>query len=172
MINSMIKKLYVTQVLVLLGGMLFSWYTVYADFTRFYDTEGTILKIKDCVYPNPVTTPCFYGAIVFLVALAWAVYVYRDSIFSSRAKKQQKLWLILLAGTAFGWVNFGFSLLKFYMAPIGEQVTCSGVPTDNPFLTPCFWGSVIYLTAFALSWFIIKKDKGDGITRTPTFPQQ
>lgn len=155
----MIKKLYLSQIGVLLGGVLFSWYTVYADFLRFYGTEGTIFKIKDCVYPNPITTPCFYGAIVFLVALAWALYVYRDNIFSSRVKKQQKLWLILLAGTAFGWVNFGFSLFKFYAADVGEQVTCSGVPTDNPFLTPCFWGSVIYLIAFLLSWFIMKKDR-------------
>lgn len=172
MINSMIKKLYVTQVLVLLGGVLFSWYTVYADFVRFYNTEGTILKIKDCVYPNPITTPCFYGAIVFLIALGWAIYVYRDSIFSSRAKKQQKLWLILLAGTAFGWVNFGFSLFKFYTADVGEQVTCSGVPTDNPFLTPCFLGSVIYLIAFLLSWFITKKDKEDGTIEPSSFSQQ
>lgn len=166
MISYMIKKLYITQALVLLGGVLFSWYTVYADFVRFYNTEGTILKIKDCVYPNPITTPCFYGAIVFLIALAWALYVYRDSVFSSRAKKQQKLWLILLAGTAFGWVNFGFSLFKFYTADVGEQVTCSGVSTDNPFLTPCFWGSVIYLIAFLVSWCIMKKDKGSEITKT------
>ena len=162
----MIKKLYITQVLVLLGGVLFSWYTVYADFTRFYNSEGTIFKIKDCVYPNPVTTPCFYGAIVFLIAFIWSLYVLRDNIFSSRAKKQQRLWLILLAGMAFGWINFGFSLVKFYMAPVGEQVTCSGVPTDNPFLTPCFWGSVIYLIAFLLSWVIMKRDKEDGIIQT------
>jgi len=162
----MIKKLYITQVLVLLGGVLFSWYTVYADFTRFYNSEGTIFKIKDCVYPNPVTTPCFYGAIVFLIAFAWALYVLRDKIFSSRAVKQQRLWLILLAGMAFGWINFGFSIFKFYTASVGEQVTCSGVPTDNPFLTPCFWGSVIYLIAFLLSWVIMKRDKEDGIIQT------
>ena len=166
MIDSMIKKLYITQTLVLFGGVLFSWYTVYADFLRFYNSEGTIFKIKDCVYPNPVTTPCFYGAIVFLVAFAWALYVSRDKIFSSRVVKQQRLWLILLAGTAFGWINFGFSLVKFYMAPVGEQVTCSGVPTDNPFLTPCFWGSVIYLIAFLISWFIMKKDKEGGTIQT------
>ena len=162
----MIKKLYITQVLVLLGGVAFSWHAVYVDFVRFYNTEGTILKIKDCVYPNPVVTPCFYGAIVFLVAFIWALYVLRDKIFSSQAVKQQRLWLILLAGTAFGWINFGFSLVKFYMAPVGEQVTCSGVPTDNPFLTPCFWGSVIYLIAFLLSWVIMKRDKEDGIIQT------
>lgn len=167
----MIKKLYITQVMVLLGGVLFSWYTVYADFSRFYNSEGTIFKIKDCVYPNPVTTPCFYGAIVFLIALAWALYVYRDSIFQSRAKKQQKLWLILLGGTAFGWVNFGFSLFKFYTSAVGEKVTCSGVPTDNPFLTPCFYGSVIYLTAFLLSWYIMKNDKGSEITKTSSSAQ-
>src|SRR3990167_7781006 len=49
---------------------------------------------------------------------------------------------------------------------VGEQVTCSGVPTDNPFLTPCFWGSVIYLIAFLISWFIMKKDKEGGTIRT------
>ena len=167
----MIKKLYITQVLVLLGGVLFSWYTVYADFTRFYNTEGTLFKIKDCVYPNPVITPCFYGAIVFLIAFVWAIYMYREKLFPSRVHKQQRLWLILLAGTAFGWINFGFSLFKFYAAPVPEQVTCSGVPTDNPFLTPCFWGSVIYLIAFLLSWVIMKKNKGGEATKPSSFPQ-
>lgn len=154
------RKLYLGQVIVLLGGVFFSWYTVYTDFLRFYNSEGTIFKIKDCVYPNPVTTPCFYGAIVFLIALVWAVYVARDAVISSQAKKQQKLWLILLAGTAFGWVNFGFSLFKFYTSATGDKVTCSGVPTDNPFFTPCFIGSAIFLIAFLLSWYVMKKSRG------------
>lgn len=168
----MIKKLYIIQVLVLLGGVLFSWYTVYADFTRFYNTEGTLFKIKDCVYPNPIITPCFYGAIVFLVAFVWAIYVLRDKLFSSRAVKQQRLWLILLAGTAFGWVNFGFSLFKYYTSAVDVKVTCSGIPTDNPFLTPCFYGSMIYLIVFLIAWFIIKKDKDNSTIKPASSPQQ
>lgn len=155
----MVKKLYFTQTLVLLGGVLFSWYSVYADFIRFFNSEGTIFKIKDCVYPNPITTPCFYGAIVFFVAFVWSIFVVRDVLFDSRSRKQQKLWLILLAGAAFGWVNFGFSLVKFYTSAPGQQVTCSGVPADNLFLTPCFWGSTIFLVAFLLSWVLRKKDR-------------
>ena len=47
MINPMIKKLYITQILVLLGGVLFSWHAVYVDFMRFYNTEETIFKLLE-----------------------------------------------------------------------------------------------------------------------------
>lgn len=30
-------------------------------FIRFYRAEGTILKFTNCRFPNPITTPCFYG---------------------------------------------------------------------------------------------------------------
>ena len=52
-------------IFILTGGTIFSWTTVYQDFVRFFNLYGDLFRIYDCEIPNPVTTPCFYGAIAF-----------------------------------------------------------------------------------------------------------
>lgn len=152
------KNLYLSQVLILAAGVLFSWYTAINDFIRFYGMEGTIFKVKDCFFPNPVTTACFYGAIAFFVAFIWSIYIFKNKDAAKKELHQTRLSWLLAAGTVFAWANFGNVLYKFY----GENsnIGCSGVPIASPFLTPCFYGSVIFLLSFVIALIIVKKDNG------------
>jgi hypothetical protein len=60
-------------------GAVIAWSTVALAFIRFYRAEGTLLKVTNCRFPNPITTPCFYGAIAFVVALLWAASLPRGA---------------------------------------------------------------------------------------------
>lgn len=148
--------MYLAQSLVLAAGVLFSWYTVFSDFARFYGMEGTIFKIKDCFFPNPVTTACFYGAIAFLIAFIWSIYILKKDDPAKKEFPQTRLSWLLAASTIFAWANFANVLYKFY----GENsnIGCSGVPISSPFLTPCFYGSVIFLLSLIVALIIVKKD--------------
>jgi len=143
----------------LFAGTVFAWTTIVVDFVRFYNTEGTLLKIVDCVYPNPVTTACFYGAIAFLVAFIWSLRLIKQDV--KKLKVQQKLLVwFLVAGTVFAFYNFGGQLIEFYGSS-GEKTSCSGVPTDNPFLTACFYGSLLFflsLLSSIVAFFSVKKN--------------
>ncbi|MFC1644489.1 hypothetical protein ACFL08_00505 [Patescibacteria group bacterium] len=67
--------------------------------------------------------------------------------------KQQLV--ILLVGTIFAWVNFGRELADW----MNGRACTTGCPVGmtNPFLTPCFYGAVFFLVAFAYSVAIYKK---------------
>jgi len=155
--NIMNKKVYITQSFFLFAGTVFAWTTIANDFIRFYGEEGTLLKIADCVYPNPVTTACFYGAIAFLTAFVWSLKILQNEDEQKRRKSQVWLVWFLLAGVIFAWTNFGIQIFDFYTALPGEQVSCSGVPMDSPYLTPCFYGSTIFLLSFIASLFARKR---------------
>lgn len=152
--NNLIK----IQALVLLIGTGFSWYTVYKDFARFYEIYGSITRIKDCTIPNPVTTPCFYGAFAFLLAFIWASKILIDSqkIEINIDLKQKRLHWLLIASTIFAWSNFAYGTFRFYTTTALERISCSGIPTNSVFTTPCFYGSVIFLMALIVS-ILIKK---------------
>ncbi len=147
------KKLLLLQILILVAGTIFAWYTVYHDFARFYAIEGTYFKVSDCIVPNPVTTPCFYGAFAFLAALIWSIYIIR--MISDRQIVQQKrlVWL-LFASVLFAWSNFGYVYYKFLANQGRPTIGCSGQLMTNPFTTPCFIGSVIFLVALIVSLLI------------------
>ena len=157
------RKFFLAQILVLAAGVAFAWYTVSNDFWRFYDIEGTVFRVKDCAFPNPVTTPCFWGAVGFVVALGWAVIIYRKPAIQ---KKQQKfLMWFLVAGTIFGWSNFSLVLYKFLNNHGQPTIGCSGQLTTNPFTTPCFIGSVLFaiaLLAAIVTRFVTKKNSFAG----------
>ena len=153
----MTSKMYYAQVLTLLIGTVFAWTTAVVDFLRFYQTEGTLFKIADCVYPNPVTTPCFYGAIAFAIALVWAILLLKKE-GEVRVRSEKHLSWLLTAGTIFAWSSFGRLAYNFYTALPGQGVGCSGVPTTNPFLTPCFFGSVLFLASLIVALGILRKE--------------
>jgi hypothetical protein len=127
-------------------GVGFSWVTVFSDFQRFYDIYGTIFRIQNCLVPNPVVTPCFYGAIAFFVSFILLL-----------ARKYIYLKYLLIGGTLFAWGNFSYEAYKFYMPSNIEKIGCSGVVVTNLFATPCFYGAVIYL----LSLIIFLKFRGN-----------
>lgn len=149
---------YLGHVVVLLVGTVFAWVTIILDFLRFYNTEGTIFKLEHCIIPNPVTTPCFYGAFAFALGLAWAMAILKKE-GDERRKSEKHLAIFLTGGSIFAWTNFLLLAYDFYHTPIGQGVGCSGVPTSNPFVTPCFVGAVLFLVSLIFSLFILRKDK-------------
>ncbi|OHA83759.1 MAG: hypothetical protein A2481_00665 [Candidatus Yonathbacteria bacterium RIFOXYC2_FULL_47_9] len=153
----MIAKMYWIQTGALLVGTVFAWTTAVVDFLRFYEAEGTLFKINDCLYPNPVTTSCFYGAIAFAVALVWAISLVKKE-GEVRAKSEKYLVGFLVAGTIFAWTSFGRLVYNFYTALPGAGVGCSGVPAASPFVTPCFFGSMLFFIALVVSFITLAKE--------------
>jgi hypothetical protein len=49
----------------LTAGATIAWSTVTLAFVRFYRAEGTLLKVTNYRFSNPIMTPCFCGAIAF-----------------------------------------------------------------------------------------------------------
>jgi len=137
---------------VLLLGTIWAFYSVFQEFSAFYRLEGTIFKIEDCLIPNPVTTPCFYGAFGFLIALIWS---WRILKFDELKKKlhNKYLGIFLFAGSTFAWFNAGSDLIEYYGLEdrAAGIIGCSGGVVHNPFTTPCFIGASLFLLSFLVS---------------------
>lgn len=145
------KKLLITQSIILLSGTAFAWYNVVRNFVRFYHTEGTLFKIHNCLIPNPVTEACFYGAVAFLIAFIWSAYIlYAEH----RVRHQRYLWWLLGAGALFAWFTVTKEFITFYSARTGPALGCSAIPITNPFFTPCFTGALLFLIATVLAGLI------------------
>ncbi len=155
------KKWYQIHILILLSGTTFAWYTVVMDFIRFYEYEGTLLKIHDCVVPNPVVTPCFYGAWAFVIALVLSILVLHKPDHRSRFQKYL-IWL-LGAGTLFAAGNFTFTVVRYMQSRAAQETFtgCSGVAASHPLATPCFIGFLFFTTAFVTGLYIMRKYKND-----------
>ena len=155
------KSLLYLQSLILLGGVVFAWYTVFGDFSRFIGAGYPITQFQGCSVPNPLATPCFYGAIMFIVTLILSLIILSAEDALKKSKNQKILLWLLLAGALFAWSNFGYQLYKFYAPRTGIYIGCSGIAVTHPVYTPCFTGAVIYLAAFIVSFIIIKIFKHD-----------
>lgn len=72
------KKLILSQFIILLGGTLFAW----GNFT--YELVNWLNK-KECILgcavglKNPFLTPCFYGAIFFTISFILSVLILKKS---------------------------------------------------------------------------------------------
>ncbi len=150
------RKLQYSLTALLLAGAIFAGYNVTKNFIRFYHFEGTLFKFKNCVVPNPATEACFYGAIAFIVALAWSIMILRSQADHIR-KLQHYLWWFLGAGTIFAWYNVSKEFIQFYITRPGAALGCSATPITNPFLTPCFAGACIFFLSTILAGLIYSK---------------
>ena len=130
----------------LVVGTLIAWSTVTLGFIRFYRTEGTILKFTNCAVPNPLVTPCFYGALAFLIALVWAAYL--ASHGTSIGRGYERLWWLLVASTIFGWSNVVYEFWTWSQSPTRTIVSCSAQPLSSPWQSPCLHGSTMFLGAW------------------------
>lgn len=142
----------------LFGGTAFAWFTVVTDFIRFYENQGTLFQFSHTITPHPFLTPCFYGAVGFLGAYVYSLYIYfaKEQI---QKKHQKYLMIFLIVGTAFAWGNFSLEFCKFYFIK-GPKTSCSGYLVSSPFVTPCFYGAMIYLISLINAVLIYKKLKG------------
>jgi hypothetical protein len=145
------------QVAVLAIGTSFSWITLVFDYRRFFASGGHVLGISGCAVTNPIITPCFYGALAFLVAFAWALAILRSAP-EAVLKRQRGLHLLLAAGTVFAWGNFAYEVYRFMQPqPAASAFSCpAGEAAVNPLMTPCFYGALIFLTALVVSVLIVR----------------
>ena len=100
------------QVGVLMIGTVFSWTTLVLDYRRFFASGGSSYELSGCIVANPVTTPCFYGALAYLIALLWALVIFRSKP-AAILKSQRGLQFLLISGTAFAWGNFAYEAYRF-----------------------------------------------------------
>lgn len=154
------KKIYIAQSIWLLMGTIFAWFTVYSDFTRFYNLYGNITRITNCVIPNPVTTACFYGSFAFLGAFIWSLFINKASK-SKKITNQKKFHILLIGSTIFAFSNLALEIYNFYFSKASTQISCSGVPSENIFVTPCFIGSMFFLGSLIISWIIKIKNNSE-----------
>lgn len=145
----MIKRFLWLQALVLAAGSVFAWTTVLGDVTRFAAAGGHLWRFRGCSVPNPLATPCFYGAVVFVVALVWAISQLQTQ---GDRRVQRQLVVMLVAGTLFAWGNFAWELWRYERAAGGAFKSCSGALAVHPIQTPCFTGAVLYLSALVVAW--------------------
>jgi hypothetical protein len=70
------KKLVVSQFILLLGGLIFAWTNFTIELVDWLNkkacTTGCSVGLK-----NPFLTPCFYGALGFLAAFILSVLILR-----------------------------------------------------------------------------------------------
>jgi hypothetical protein len=145
----MMKTTLRLQAATLLLGSLFAWTTVLVELDGYVQAGGALLALGHGAVRNPLVTPCFYGAILFLVAFAWAL----DALQAGRARRpriERQLQWMLLAGTVFAWGNFAFEVYRHFRPGPKGFLGCTAAGT-HPLLTPCFVGATIYLIAFLLS---------------------
>lgn len=143
------KKSTLVLGLVFLLGSVVAWKQVLSEFSQFYALEGTLFKLQNCIVPNPVTTPCFWGAIAFVVGLVWClVWIMRER--EKKGYSVKKLWWFSLACTIFAWSNFSYQLYLYYYKPGSGGQCFAG---KGPWTSACFYGSILFLLSLILlSW--------------------
>ena len=149
------KKYLLAQTFILATGVIYSWSRVVIQFQTFIAKYGTIFRIKDCTYPNPMVTACFYGAVAFLLAFAWSMKIYLDK--EPKLICEKRLRWFLLFGVCFAASVLTFEFLLFYkvIKLSGPIIACS--PGVFPLKTPCFVGMNLFLVGYLLAVFITRK---------------
>lgn len=143
---------YVLSVIIA-GGTVFAWTTLIGQFGRFFDLYGTLFKVQNCIIPNPLATPCFYGACAFIGALVWSLWL----IYRPNAHCQRWLRNFLAFGVVFAASVVTLETLQFYKIMGGPTISCS--PGLSPLHTPCFTGMLFFTAAFLVSWAITQTEK-------------
>src|SRR5512144_2720715 len=151
------KTLLRVQAAVLALGTLFSWLTLVFDYRRYFAAGGQVLELSACAVANPLVTPCFYGALAFLLAFAWAIAILRSAP-GTVAKRQGHLQWLLVAGTLFAWGNFAYLAHRFLQPqPAASAFSCPpGEQAANPLTAPCFYGALIFSAALVVSVLILR----------------
>ena len=73
------KKLILSEFIILLVGVLFSWTNFAIELYSWWNKRACL---TGCAAPgtNPFLTPCFYGAIFFLIAFIVSAVIYKKSL--------------------------------------------------------------------------------------------
>lgn len=141
------------QALILIAGNYVGWSTIFREVNDYCDQLGrgywALLDFGGTVVANPLLSPCFWGSIVFVIALGWTIRLLLQKDAGRRYRSLSHLWWLLLGGTAFALLNNIPVMYQFYTKPAGSVVSCSAGVVTNPFLTSCFLGFAAFLLALA-----------------------
>jgi hypothetical protein len=146
------QSAYVSRIalpLVLAGGTLFSWYNTALLFKAFYVYYPSVLTIGYTLVPNPLLTPCFYGAVAFAGALVWAL------VLALKPHEASSLWLkrFLVFGVCFASAVLVYEALEYYhLISLSRSVSCS--PGVHPFKTPCFGGLLFFIGSYLTARYV------------------
>jgi len=145
------------QIGVLAIGTAFAWFTLVGDYRRFFSAGGRVFEWSNCAVTNPLLTPCFYGALAFLAAFVWALALLRSPPEAAAGRQRGLNWL-LAAGSVFAWGNFAYELFLYTERRRASAFGCPapGEAPVHPLTAPCFYGALIFLSAFAISLAILK----------------
>jgi hypothetical protein len=146
----------IVQAVVLAIGAVFSCYTLIDDYRRFFSAGGSVFELSGCAVANPVLTPCFYGALAFLIAFVWALMQLQLAP-EAMARRQRRLNGLLAAGTVFAWGNFAYELY-LYSTQRSSAFSCPppGEVAAHPTMMPCYYGAWIFFVALAISRMILR----------------
>ena len=153
-----VKTLQWFQFVVLVAGNIVAWSTVVLSYRAFFQAGYGILNFRGCTVANPLATPCFYGAVAFLIALAWAGM----RISEPTAKSFRHLSWLLVASAIFGWVNVIFEIYKIN-ANAGKIVACGARTVTSIYQSSCLYGTIAFTLALILSFLIYKKLKSESV---------
>lgn len=157
---------YILSVL-LAGGVIVSWVAVYRLFAQFWPVYGNIFRFRDCAFPNPLATPCFYGAVAFLIAFIWSLTLLKNPSLKSAVRLKG----LLIFGTVFALSVLIYEVFDYYKIFSGPIASCApGVP---PLETPCFYGLIFFATsAITCAQFVRRLRSPVSGDITSTFTQQ
>lgn len=74
----MSKRLIIIQFIILLGGTVFAWYNFAIELSNWLQKKACTTGCAEGLV-NPFLTPCFYGAIFFLIAFILSILIWRTS---------------------------------------------------------------------------------------------
>ena len=138
-------------------GALIAWSTSVIALTRFYGSEGTLLRFDNIGIPNPVITPCFWGAVGFVVALAWSGSLYSRVRRVNPVGGYRMLGWFLVACVLFGWSVVGYESWRLNQSQTGSIIGCLAEPMTSIFQSPCLYGSSMYLAAMLAAFLVVRK---------------
>lgn len=137
-------------------GAVIAWSTEIVALTRFYGSEGTLLRFSNIGVTNPMITPCFWGAIAFLIGIASAGSLY-SRIERNPLGGYRNLCWFLVACVLFGWSNVGYEMWKLNQSETGSIVGCMAQPMTSIFQSSCLYGSVMFLASLVAVCFVVRK---------------
>lgn len=73
------KKIIITQFIVLLGGTIFAWTNFTIELIDWLNKRACRLGCA-AAGVNPFLTPCFYGACFFLIAFTMSCFILKMSL--------------------------------------------------------------------------------------------
>lgn len=68
------KKIVLTQFVILLGGTLFAWFNFFTELNNWFNSRACTTGCSANIV-NHFLTPCFYGAIFFSIAFILSIII-------------------------------------------------------------------------------------------------